>query len=1121
MARRKNNKSKLISDPQWYKDAIIYELHIKAFKDSNGDGIGDIRGLISRLDYLENLGVTALWLLPFYPSPLRDDGYDIADYTDINPDYGTLNDFRRFLDEAHRRGLRVITELVLNHTSDQHPWFQKSRQSRPGSRWRDYYVWSDTPDKYSDARIIFQDFETSNWAWDPVAKAYFWHRFYSHQPDLNFDNPSVHRAMLNAIDFWLEMGVDGIRLDAVPYLYEEEDTNCENLPQTHTFLRKLRKHVDDKYTDRMLLAEANQWPEDAVAYFGDGDECHMAFNFPIMPRMFMAMQMEERFPIMEILDPPMDIPEAAQWAVFLRNHDELTLEMVTDEERDYMYRMYADNPRARINVGIRRRLAPLLGNNRRRIELMNILLLSLPGSPVLYYGDEIGMGDNYYLGDRDGVRTPMQWSPDRNAGFSSANPQRLYLPAIIDPEYSYDAINVELQDRNPSSLLWWMRRVVAMRKRYQAFSRGTCTFLSPDNHRVLAFIRRHEDEIVLIVINLSRFSQYVELDLSEYADMIPRELFSHNDFPRINEGSYSVTLSPHGHFWLMLRPAAEKVEVTGRAPRPLKLDALPEVELEEDVRNYLENRVMAAYLQRARWFGGKGRLMRKVQIAEVIRVECEHLPCWLMLVEIEYNEGAPDTYQVPMSFATKEKAEDIRNMYPSAIIGEVSVGDEDGVIYDAVFDRALQDSLLDIISGLRRLRGTHGRLLGRRARALRSELALMDERPEPRMMGAEQSNTSIRYGDHSILKLYRRLEEGPNPDAEVGRVLSQRRRFNNVPAYRGGLIYQRGKNVSYELGLLQQYVPNQGDAWSLMLHHVGRYLEYILSRRRDLTEAPDTSPLQMGRDTTEHYTAVRPLVSDYLTEMIHLLGERTGQMHLALAEIDDRDFAPEGFSQLYQRSIYQSMRNQYRAAIRLLEKKLSTLDDRAVPLARAVLEKQNEIVSRLRRLAGKKIAARKIRIHGDYHLGQVLFTGEDFVVIDFEGEPTRPLSERRLKRSVLRDVAGMVRSLHYAVYNGLEQNPSVRQNDLDFLMPWVKGWYHYAASHFLVAYEKTVGVASLVPRNAESANILLEAFLLNKAIYELSYELNNRPSWTIIPLKGILYVLQEESSVPEQASQSR
>ncbi|MGZ5503646.1 MAG: maltose alpha-D-glucosyltransferase, partial [Chthoniobacterales bacterium] len=463
-------------DPLWYKDAIIYELHVKTFHDSNGDGIGDFRGLIEKLDYLQELGVTAIWLLPFYPSPLRDDGYDIADYYDVNPHFGTLQDFRDFLAAAHERGLRVITELVINHSSDQNPWFQRARRAPAGSPERELYVWSDTPDKYNGARIIFKDFETSNWSWDSVAKSYYWHRFYSHQPDLNFDNPGVHERVEAVCDFWLKMGVDGLRLDAVPYLYEREGTSCENLPETHTYLKKLRAHIDANFKDRMLLAEANQWPEDAVSYFGKGDESHMNVHFPLMPRMFMALQMEDRFPIIDILDQTPAIPENCQWAMFLRNHDELTLEMVTDEERDYMWRVYANDPTARINLGIRRRLAPLLANSRRKIELLNTLLFSMPGTPVLYYGDEIGMGDNFYLGDRNGVRTPMQWSPDRNAGFSKANPQQLYLPITIDPEYHYEAINVENQQKNLSSLLWWMRRVIAMRKNYKAFSRGSLEF---------------------------------------------------------------------------------------------------------------------------------------------------------------------------------------------------------------------------------------------------------------------------------------------------------------------------------------------------------------------------------------------------------------------------------------------------------------------------------------------------------------------------------------------------------------------------------------------------------------------------------------------------------------------
>ncbi|MFO7460266.1 MAG: maltose alpha-D-glucosyltransferase, partial [Desulfatiglandales bacterium] len=516
MVRKVKKAREYQAKPLWYKDAVIYQVHVKAFCDSDGDGVGDFKGLTSKLDYLQDLGVTAIWLLPFCPSPMKDDGYDIADYMGIHPEYGTLGDFRVFLREAHRRNLSVITELVVNHTSDQHPWFQKARRARSGNRWRDFYVWSDTPDLYKETRIIFQDFETSNWSWDRVAKAYYWHRFYSHQPDLNYENPQVQSAILKVLDHWLDMGVDGLRLDAVPYLYEREGTNCENLPETHAFLKRMRAHVDGKFENRMLLGEANQWPEDASAYFGEGDECHMAFHFPLMPRMFMAIRMEDRFPIVDILAQTPTIPEVCQWAIFLRNHDELTLEMVTDEERDYMYRVYAQDPRARINLGIRRRLAPLLANNRRRIELMSSLLCSMPGTPVLYYGDEIGMGDNVYLGDRNGVRTPMQWSADRNAGFSRSNPQKLYLPIIIDPEYHYETINVEAQQANHQSLLWWMKRLIALRKRFKPFCRGAIDFLDPENYKILAFIRRYEEEQVLVVANLSRFVQYVELDLSAY-----------------------------------------------------------------------------------------------------------------------------------------------------------------------------------------------------------------------------------------------------------------------------------------------------------------------------------------------------------------------------------------------------------------------------------------------------------------------------------------------------------------------------------------------------------------------------------------------------------------------------
>src|SRR5688572_5787804 len=548
-------KNKMNTDGQllWYKDAIIYELHIKAFRDSNGDGIGDFEGLLEKLDYLEDLGVTAIWLLPFYPSPLRDDGYDIADYLAVHPDYGTMREVRTFIRAAHRRGLRVITELVFNHTSDQHAWFKRARKASPGSPERDWYVWSDTPDRYSDVRIIFKDFETSNWAWDPGANAYYWHRFYSHQPDLNYDNPRVQEALLRVTDFWLEAGVDGVRLDAIPYLYEREGTNGENLPETHAFLRTLRRHVDERFADRMLLAEANQWPEDSVAYFGDGDECHMAFHFPLMPRMFMALRLEDRFPVIDILSQTPSIPSTAQWALFLRNHDELTLEMVTDEERDYMYRVYAADPQARINLGIRRRLAPLLGNNRRRIELMNGLLFSLPGTPVIYYGDEIGMGDNVYLGDRNGVRTPMQWSSDRNAGFSAANRQRLYLPVITDPEYHYEAINVEAQQANPQSLYWWMKRLIALRKRHPVFGRGSLEFIRTGNRKVLTYVRRYEEETVLCVANLSRAVQPVEIPLATFTGLTPVELLGQTQLPRIGDQPYFLTLAPYGFYWLKLQ----------------------------------------------------------------------------------------------------------------------------------------------------------------------------------------------------------------------------------------------------------------------------------------------------------------------------------------------------------------------------------------------------------------------------------------------------------------------------------------------------------------------------------------------------------------------------------------
>jgi maltose alpha-D-glucosyltransferase / alpha-amylase len=615
------------TDPLWYKDAIIYELHVRAFADANGDGIGDFAGLLSHLDYLQDLGVTCLWLLPFFPSPLRDDGYDIANYVDVNPSYGTLDDFKQFLDAAHERNIQVLIELVINHTSDQHPWFQAARRAPAGSPEREMYVWSDTDKRYEGVRIIFTDTEKSNWTWDETAQQFYWHRFFSHQPDLNFDHPRVMDEVLKAMRFWLDMGVDALRLDAIPYLIERDGTSCENVPETHVKIKAIREVIDDEYENRVILAEANMWPADVRPYFGDGDECHMAFHFPLMPRIYMALRQEDRLPITDIMAQTPAIPDICQWGLFLRNHDELTLEMVTNDERDYMYLAYSADPRMRINVGIRRRLAPLLDNNRGRIELLNSLLFSFPGTPILYYGDEIGMGDNIYLGDRNGVRTPMQWTSDRNAGFSRAVPARLYAPVIMDPIWGFQAVNVEAQLSDQSSLLHWTRNMIALRKLFRVFGRGTQEFLAPENRKVLAYIRRytHEDgthEIVLCVANLSRFAQPVSLDLSCFAGMIPVEMLGYVSFPAIDKTPYALTLSPYSFLWLELQPAPEVPEATLVKTEESALNLI--TGSWQDVLTgpglALMQELLPAYLARQRWFGAKSRTISSVHILDWVEL---------------------------------------------------------------------------------------------------------------------------------------------------------------------------------------------------------------------------------------------------------------------------------------------------------------------------------------------------------------------------------------------------------------------------------------------------------------------------------------------------------------------
>ena len=1097
-----------VSDPLWYKNAVIYELHVRAFQDSNEDGIGDLRGLVQKLDYLQDLGVSAIWLLPFYPSPLKDDGYDIADYYSINPIYGKLADFKLLLREAHARGLRVITELVVNHTSDQHPWFQRARRAKPGSSWRSFYVWSDTPEKYRDARIIFKDFEPSNWSWDPLAHAYYWHRFYSHQPDLNYDNPQVHKEIIKALDFWFDMGVDGLRLDAVPYLYEREGTSCENLPETHEFLKKLRRHVDEKYGDRMLLAEANQWPEDSVSYLGGGrgDECHMAFHFPLMPRIFMAVRMEDRVPIVDILQQTPAIPETSQWALFLRNHDELTLEMVTDEERDYMYRVYANDLKARINLGIRRRLAPLLGNDRKKIELLHMLLLSLPGTPVLYYGDEIGMGDNTYLGDRNGVRTPMQWSSDKNAGFSRATPQALYLPLIIEPEYHYTTVNVEAQQRNPHSLLWWTKRVLNLRKRWSAFGQGSLEFLHPENRKVLAFLRRHEDENILVVANLSRFPQPFELDLSGFRGSAPLELFGRTEFPLVNDHPYFLTLSPHSVMWFSLEPKfARRYQIQTRESS-LEVSSHWEEIFEDRFRDELDT-ILAKFIQPQRWFAGKSREIKSVHVQDTVPLPFNSERAIVLMLNVDYVQGDPEQYLLPLAFAWGKDAMRVQHHFPHFVVCRVNVQEpkREGIVHDASGSPQFCAFLLDAIARRRTFKGEHGDLeawMGPAFKRIRGANGSL----QPALGKAEQSNSSIHYADKFILKMFRRLEPGMHPELECGQFLTERG-FPNVPAVGGWYQYRANNGDLITTGVLTELVPEAKEAWAATLEILGRYFERVrvTPTNKQPADARMISLLTMADGGIPD--EVSGLIGTYV-ELARLLGQRTGELHLALAaNKENRDFTPEPFNPFYQRALFQSIRNLAVNNLQLLRSRLKSLSPQDAEKAQRVLGLQEELLNRFKPLYQKPINAMRIRCHGDYHLGQVLYTGKDFIIIDFEGEPARTLGERRIKRTPLRDVAGMLRSFDYATHAALFQQlerGNLQPGQLAELEPWTRYWYQWVSAIFLKEYFAVVGESNLVPKDPPTLALLLEASLLEKVIYEVGYELNNRPDWVRIPLEGIL-----------------
>ncbi|MBS0449512.1 MAG: maltose alpha-D-glucosyltransferase [Proteobacteria bacterium] len=1084
-------------DAGWYLDAVIYQLNVKAYVDSDGDGVGDFKGVTSKLDYVKDLGVNTIWLMPFYPSPLKDDGYDIAEYENVHPQYGTLDDFKVMLDEAHRRGLRVITELVINHTSDQHPWFQAARKAPPGSPERDFYVWSDDDGKYRGTRIIFTDTETSNWTWDPVAKAYYWHRFFSHQPDLNFDNPAVLEAVFRTMRFWLDMGVDGFRLDAIPYLVEREGTNNENLPETHAVIKQLRAAIDASYPNRFLLAEANQWPEDVREYFGDGDECHACYHFPLMPRMYMAIAQEDRYPLVEIMQQTPDIPAGCQWAIFLRNHDELTLEMVTSKERDYMYSTYAADPRARINLGIRRRLGPLLENDKDRIKLMNSLLLSMRGSPIIYYGDEIGMGDNVFVGDRNGVRTPMQWSPDRNAGFSRADPQRLYLPPIMDAIYGYEAVNVEAQLRDASSLLHWMRRMLAVRATSRAFGRGGLQFLKPGNRKVLAYLREHDGETILCVANLSRSAQPVELDLGAFKGRVPIELLGRTSFPPIGELPYLLTLAGYGFYWFRLatdvavpswhdeRPAIEDrpVLVLFDGWTSLFRDhVVPwRIGLSVKTRSQYETDTLPRHVETQRWYGAKGTAIQRCRVADHA-IWDEGDSSWLVQV-IETDAGDETaSYFVPLTLAWEDRDEERVKSLANAAVARVRQQAEVGIMADALADEAFCRALVRGIGKGGSLATEHGELRFEPTRLFSGitgdDLAGL---PVGKPLG-HSSNSVVLFGERLFLKAYRRVQPGTNPEVEMGRFLTEVAAFPNCVPLAGIIELRTPEGAHATLGILQAQVPNQGDGWE---HAAGYLQRFFESARSGLQALPD--------DVHAAYM-----------EQVATLGRRTAELHAALARKSGlAAFDPEPYAEADLAAARTRATATARSALALLERQLPLLTGDALAAARVVLGARQRIEQQLTEAAIDTSGMQRTRIHGDYHLSQVLLVKNDFVIIDFEGEPGHSFEERRMKQSPLRDVAGMLRSFGYAAAQGLRSAAPAAQ-ELASLAPLAQAWEDQARRTFVEAYQAAGGPAA---RGNGAASQLLAFFELEKALYELRYELQNRPDWAAVPLVGICALL--------------
>ncbi|MBD9629563.1 maltose alpha-D-glucosyltransferase [Pseudomonas sp. PDM19] len=1099
MAKRKTRP--FLDDPLWYKDAVIYQLHVKSFFDANNDGIGDFRGLIEKLDYIADLGVNTLWLLPFYPSPRRDDGYDIAMYKGVHPDYGTLADARRFIDAAHERGLRVITELVINHTSDQHPWFQRARRAKKGSQARNWYVWSDDDGKYDQTRIIFIDSEQSNWTWDPVAGQYFWHRFYSHQPDLNFDNPQVLRAVLGVMRYWLDMGVDGLRLDAIPYLIEREGTNNENLPETHVVLKRIRSELDAHYPDRMLLAEANQWPEDTRPYFGGtdggpGDECHMAFHFPLMPRMYMAIAQEDRFPISDILRQTPAIPDNCQWAIFLRNHDELTLEMVTDDERDYLWNYYAADRRARINLGIRRRLAPLVERDRRRIELLNSLLLSMPGTPTLYYGDEIGMGDNIYLGDRDGVRTPMQWSMDRNGGFSRADPASLVLPPILDSLYGYQGVNVEAQARDPHSLLNWTRRMLGVRKQQKAFGRGSISMLSPPNRRILAYLRQYRpegegasEETILCVANLSNAAQAVELDLAAFDGRVPVEMLGGASFPPIGRLTYLLTLAPYGFYWFYLAdsqqmPAwhVQPVERMPELPTLVLAQRLGEI-MNGAARELLENDSLPRYLPKRRWFAG-GRLEAgSAHLLYAMPLTEDDAAPMLAEVEVAGAEGA-EHYQLPLA-AVPEKGSAGNDLPQQLAMARLRRGRKVGLLTDAFALPAFSRLVLRMLRETATMQGPAGELQFLPQPGL-PQYGEIGEEAEVRVLSVDQSNSSALIGDKLLLKLLRRVFPGVHPEAEMGGYLS-RRGYANIAPLLGEVRRIDARGEPHTLMLLQGYLSNQGDAWSWTLNQLERAM-------RDGV-LPGVEAAEPGFDVMEE-----------LRLFAGKLGQRLGEMHQLLAEATDvPDFGLHRSGAADSAAWNSSIGTQIEQALEALQRSRGHLEERGGVMVDWLLEKRGELLQAVANLARLAEGGVMIRVHGDLHLGQVLVVQGDAFLIDFEGEPNRPLAERRRRHSPLKDVTGVLRSFDYAAAmalrsaQGTEAPAELQAARAELALRYRRE----ARDAFLEAYRAAAVDLPHEWHGREGEGAALALFSLEKAAYEVLYEAGHRPDWLDVPLQGL------------------